>query len=95
MFGIGNKIILVEYFGNINVAIEWLLFLCYVCPKYLSTIGISITAHPNIANPFIVHLLILVSGHIERLEKLVNDGRDKNNVNEIIMIIKMLILKTK
>ena len=63
--------------------------------KYLSSIGISITAHPFIVNPFIVHLLILVNGHIERLEKLVNDATDKNNVNEIIMIIKMLILKTK
>ena len=64
-------------------------------PKKLSRIGISITAHQSIVNPFIVHLLILVSGHIERLEKLVNDATDKNNVNEIIMIIKMLILKTK
>ena len=63
--------------------------------KYISTIGMSITAHLNIVNPFIVHLLILISGHIERLEKLVNDARDKSNVNEIIMIIKMLILKTK
>ena len=63
--------------------------------KYLSSIGMSITAHQSIVNPFIVHLLILVSGHIERLEKLVNDATDKNNVNEIIMIIKMLILKTK
>ena len=63
--------------------------------KDLSSIGISITAHQGIVNPFIVHLLILVSGHIERLEKLVNDATDKNNVNEIITIMKMLILKTK
>ena len=69
--------------------------LLYLPKKKLSIIGISITAHQSIVSPFIVHLLILVSGHIERLEKLVNDATDKNNVNEIIMIIKMLILKTK
>ena len=70
-------------------------FFVMCAQKDLSSIGISITAHQSIVNPFIVHLLILVSGHIERLEKLVNDATDKNNVNEIITIIKMLILKTK
>ena len=70
-------------------------FFVMFAQKDLSSIGISITAHQDIVNPFIVHLLILVSGHIERLEKLVNDATDKNNVNEIITIIKMLILKTK
>ena len=70
-------------------------FFVMFAQKDLSSIGISITAHQSIVNPFIVHLLILVSGHIERLEKLVNDATDKNNVNEIITIIKMLILKTK
>ena len=70
-------------------------FFVMFAQKDLSSIGMSITAHQSIVNPFIVHLLILVSGHIERLEKLVNDATDKNNVNEIITIIKMRIWKTK